>query len=302
MNQNQKRKRAQKQEPKPKDDLVEQSVVSEKIIDNYWPEKVEIAIKDFLSIDHTHLSYLLDTYVKDKIKKGVLDDTIDDGYENELKEKMSVSLFTTSITKKERIYNMSIKAPMKRLIEAIMFKYKLVRDDIDVKTQIEDCASHIHDKFHRFNPSQGTKAYSYFGTIAKHYLQNKKKEAYTHKKSNLNYDDYTDVIDISNNYEIDDTPVETNIVDLFQYMISMFEKNANNKLFNDNDRKLLNVIIELFKDHDEAFNGKKYEKGEIFSVILERTKMTKEEMAKSVSKLKNVYKEKKRQYINKERD
>lgn len=273
----------------------------EKIVDNYWSEKVEIAIKDFLSVDHTHLSYLLDNHIKSKIKNGDFDDTIDDGYENELKEKMKISLLTHSIVKKEKIYNSSIKAPMKRLIEAIMFKYKLVRDDIDVKTQIEDCASHIHDKFHRFDPSQGTKSYSYFGTIAKHYLQNKKKEAYAHKKSNLNYDDYTEIIDRSNNYEIDDQPVETNVVDLFQYMIGMFEKNSNNKLFNENDKKLLNTIIELFRDHDEAFNGKKYEKGEIFSVILERTRMTKEEMSKSVSKLKNLYKEKKKQYINGEK-
>src|SRR5574343_1471590 len=147
MNQNQKKKRAQEQAPKQKVDLVEQNIIQDKIVDNYWPEKVEIAIKDFLSIDHTHISYLLETYTKEKVKKGVVDETIDDGYENELKEKMRVSLFTTSITKKERLYNSSIKAPMKRLIEAIMFKYKLVRDDIDVKTQIEDCASHIHDKF-----------------------------------------------------------------------------------------------------------------------------------------------------------
>jgi len=291
------------------------SIVADKHKEEYWFEDTEEAVKEFLLLDFTYLDNKLNIYREEKLKRHNNDDTIEDGYINEMEEKIRISLLHSSKIKKERIYQSRIKHPIKRLVENIMFKYNLIRDDVDIKTQQDDCTSHVFDKFHKFDPEQNTKSFSYFGTIAKHYMQNKKKESYLLKKKSLNYEDYRDHVDEMHYYVLEEAPKDNGILQLFHHMIGVFEKNVNNKVFNENDKRLLNAIIEIFKEHDErsfddmgaeenlrseeSLIGNKYEKSEILNIVSDRAKLTKEETSKSLIKLKNLYREKKKDFLKK---
>ena len=140
---------------------------------------------------------------------------------------------------------------------------------------------------------------------------------------------------------------------MFGFMTKTFEKNMNNKALNDNDKKVLEAILALFKSHEaeragdddgieieeSATRGKlhplyrekfdrhdnekmkkvkvfksstsktsasdksliddnRYNKGSILDFISDRSKLSKEDMSKSLTKLRNLYKEKKKDFYN----
>ena len=320
----------------------------------YWTEDTEAAVKEYLSLDFDHLSSKLDAYLKSQIELGRYDPTIDDGYIAELKQRIEKSSSDKTQAKKEVIFRTRIRTPLNRLIENIIFSFKLFRYDIDVKTLHNDCMSHVYEKFYKFDPDQNTKSFSYFGTIAKHYLQNKKKDLDMLKSINLNYDDYRDEVDDRESYEldIDGSEASDELIELFGFMTKMFEKNMTNKALNDNDKKVLEAILALFKSHeaereanddegiDESvtkgmihslyrekydrhghvktrkvkalksdtsesspsdkslIDDNRYNKGSILDFIADRSKLSKEDMSKSLTKLRNLYKEKKKDFYN----
>lgn len=327
----------------------------------YWTEDTEAAVKEYLSLDFDHLTSKLDAYLKSQIELGKYDPTIDDGYMAELKLRIEKSSSDKTQAKKEVIFRTRIRTPLNRLIENIIFSFKLFRYDIDVKTLHNDCMSHVYEKFYKFDPDQNTKSFSYFGTIAKHYLQNKKKDLDMLKSINLNYDDYRDEVDDRESYEldIDGSEASDELIELFGFMTKMFEKNMTNKALNDNDKKVLEAILALFKSHEaereagddigldieesavkdkihslykekydrygdmktrktRAYKPKqtaeeimseasldksliddnRYNKGSILDFIADRSKLSKEDMSKSLTKLRNLYKEKKKDFYN----
>ena len=292
----------------------------------YWTEDTEAAVKEYLSLDFNHLSSKLGAYLKNQRAEGVYDPTIDDGYIEELKARIASSGTDGNQNQKEAIFRARIRVSLNRLIENIIFSFKLFRYDIDVKTLHNDCMSHVYEKFYKFDPDQNTKSFSYFGTIAKHYLQNRKKDLDILKSINLNYEDHAEEVDERQNYELKDGPeVPDEIIDLFNHMIVAFERNMSNKALNDNDRRVLDSILALFKSHgddkaeradlmraaieegadpmevsedmgNDVLDDNRYNKGNILDFILDRSKVTKDEMGKSLTKLRNLYKDEKKEF------
>lgn len=289
----------------------------------YWTEETEDAVKEYLALDYNHLQGKYDAYIKRQVASGNYDPTIDDGHAAELQANIKKSLGDKVQLRKEIIFRSKIKTPLNRLIENIIYKYKLFRYDVDVKTIHNECMSHVYEKFYKFDPDQNTKSFSYFGTIAKHYLQNRKKSTDAMKSINLNYDDHSEEVDSMLGEDAGESQASDEIMDLFNHMILAFEKNMNNKALNDNDKKVLDSILELFKSHghdvvehdspdasktltawqkskkNDVLDDNKYSKSNIFDFISDRSKLSKGDMSKSLTKLRNLYKEKRKDFYNK---
>ena len=280
----------------------------------YWTEDTEMAVKEYLALDYDHIASKMDSYLRQQMELDSYDPTIDDGYMAELRSRMEGSVTDENQRRKERIFRGRIRTPLNRLVENIIFSFKLFRYDIDVKTLHNDCMSHVYEKFYKFDPDQNTKSFSYFGTIAKHYLQNKKKDLDTMKTINLSYDDHHEEVDGRQNYEIDSPKASDELIELFEFMIVEFENNINNKALNYNDRKVLEAILALFKSHspkshddsadpsdptdNSLMDDLRYNKGNILDFIMDRSELAKDDMQKSLTKLRNLYKEKKKEFYN----
>jgi hypothetical protein len=138
------------------------------------------------------------------------------------------------------------------------------------------------------------------------------------------------LVDERENYELGDAAESDEMMDLFNHMVIAFEKNMNNKALNDNDKKVLDSILVLFKGHgdqkltsdeleelrktngakyavsgaqrfDANIDDNRYSKGNILDFIADRSKLSKEDMSKSLTKLRNLYKEKKKDFYNKDK-
>jgi len=78
----------------------------------------------------------------------------------------------------EKIFEEILYPKLRHMVENIMFKYHLFDSTQSIEEQINDTLSFIMIKFTKFNPNKGFKAYSYFGTVAKHYMMMKKQIIY----------------------------------------------------------------------------------------------------------------------------
>ena len=114
------------------------------------------------------------------------------------------------------IYKKFLDYPFHKLIENLINTYKLTSDRVCFKDLQSDTISFLHDKFDKFDPEKG-RAYSYFGTIAKHRLQAIRIDENKDKNRNYSYENaYNDLGD-DERYSYTEKIYETNIlVDLYK--------------------------------------------------------------------------------------
>jgi hypothetical protein len=131
----------------------------------YWTEDTEKAVIEFLNNDCNYFQVKLEKYF-DECKKKKLNPDYE--YVEQLQEKYEWACGSDINFKKELIYKKHIHKPLNRLIENIIFNFKLFRPGVDIKTIQSDCLSFVYGKFANFNPDKNAKSFSFFGTIAKH--------------------------------------------------------------------------------------------------------------------------------------
>ena len=87
-------------------------------------------------------------------------------------EEEAVIRFLESEDTNERnlIFNEWLKAPLDKMIEAIIRRYKLYRKGETYEELHSDTVSFLMTNVHKFEAGRGKKAYSYFGTISKNYI------------------------------------------------------------------------------------------------------------------------------------
>ena len=76
---------------------------------------------------------------------------------------------STDPIEKNRIFSQSIYLPLYKLSENLIHTFKFYHTDVedleDLKLEVVTMV--VEEKLHRFDPTLGFKAYSYFGTIIK---------------------------------------------------------------------------------------------------------------------------------------
>lgn len=268
----------------------------------YWTEETEAAIKDFLNLDVVYLTKKLEKHQEKKKRyKIAADITIDDGYEADLKHRIEQSTTPEVLEKKDKIFKKHIEKPLYRLVESIIFTYELFSNDVDVKTLQKICVTHLYLKFGNFDPEKGTKSYSYYGTVAKHYLQNRRKNLYESRNSNLNWEDHKDEADQIEQYEMDFENEDDELFEFVAFISESFEEDINKKGLSTNDLKVVNTIIEMFENAD-MFEDDEYNKAKIHEYIKDTTKLSSRELAYSLGRIKKSYFQKKFEYIRKKEE
>ena len=153
-------------------------------------------------------------------------------------------------------------------------------------------------KIEKFNPKTGAQAFSYLGTIAKHYLMGEQRNAYKFIKSNIDIDENIDEASEKPdyNYEMgDEENLDINF-EMFQEVISNLEKGIelkSSKMTLD-DIKVAEAIVILFKSHHLVGY---YNKNKIYFYLKEQTRLNTKEITSSIKKLKKHYELMKANYL-----
>ena len=216
-------------------------------------------------------------------------------------EEEAVVKFLESTDESERniIFNEWLKAPLDKMIESIIRRYKLYRKGETFEELHSDTVSFLMTKVHRFEAGRGKKAYSYFGTISKNYILGLliKDEKYLRQTSSYEdmanefeeREDLTYVID-NDGFVMDDF-----IIKLIEGIKE--EMNDENlppkKKLNDNEKKVGFALIYILENWETAFEtmegGSKYNKNSVLETMRNYTLLSTKDIRIAMKRYKDLY-------------
>lgn len=208
-------------------------------------------------------------------------------------------LASTDDAERNLIYNQWLKEPLDKMIESIIRRYKLYRKGETFEDLHSDTLSFLMTKAHKFENARGKKAYSYYGTICKHYILGLliKDEKYT--KQTASYEDISS--DIEERKELtyvideDDFSMDDFLAKLIAGIKKELEEDpAAKKKLSENEKKVGYALVEILQNWETAFDtmhgGPKYNKNSILETMRNYTNLSTKDIRLAMRKFKEMYK------------
>jgi len=188
----------------------------------------------------------------------------------------------------DRLFENMIYEPLKKLVENIMFTYKIYIPGLTPEEQIMDTISFIAWKMRKFDPSKQTKSFSYYGTIAKNYMM-----AQSIKQNKM----FDNTIDIENviGFEFEQDLYENHEFEkeigsysfLFEIVANDLEKLMETDLkLEANTYKLCEAVIYLLKNY-QSINV--LNKRQFYFIAREFTGLSAKEITKAMKTIKETF-------------
>lgn len=186
---------------------------------------------------------------------------------------------------RNRIFTEHIYLPFYKLAENIIHTFKFYYTDVD---QIEDLKHEIvsvllEDKIDRFDPTNGAKAYSYFGTIVKRWLINYNNKNYKKLKQIGQFSEMEETYEPEVNEDVVSKKTISLLMDewikeMYLNLDILFEK--------DGDKKIADAILVVFKTRSDIDI---FKKKALYIYIREMTDCDTPSLTKVVNKLKEEW-------------
>lgn len=210
-------------------------------------------------------------------------------------QEQAVVKFLTSDSESERnkIYNESLKDPINKMVESIIRRYKLYRKDYEYEDVHGDTLSFLITKMHNFKPEKNKKAYSYFGTICKHYLLGQLIKDDKKLRTDVSYEDVYHRVEKMDkySYSIDsDKMLLSNFI--LEISASIKAEIAHSKL-SETELKVGDALTKILDNWETIFeqieSGNKYNKNLILSYVREITDLTTKDIRVGMRRFKKMY-------------
>jgi DNA-directed RNA polymerase specialized sigma24 family protein len=164
---------------------------------------------------------------------------------------------TTDSEERSRIYREKIHYGFFKLTENIIHTFKFYYTEVDnIEDLQHEVITFLLSKIHLYDSSKGTKAYSYFGTIAKRYLildnqKNYKKRVDASSLESIEEDE-------KHSYNMDESPYNERLSTFIDAFIDYCTENIFDLFPKENDAQIADAILELFRkrEHLDIFNKK----------------------------------------------
>ena len=158
---------------------------------------------------------------------------------------------------RSNIYRDEIHYAFFKLTENIIHTFKFYYTEVEnIEDLQHEIITFLLSKIHRFNPENGAKAYSYFGTITKRWLILYNQKNYKKRVDNIDIEVLEE--DENHSYELEDTqPIER-----LSYYIDEYVKYCTENIFimfpKSEDAQIADAVLELFRkrEHLDIFNKK----------------------------------------------
>tara|TARA_Y100000310_G_scaffold331460_1_gene405086 strand:+ start:801 stop:1541 length:741 start_codon:yes stop_codon:yes gene_type:complete len=203
-------------------------------------------------------------------------------------------LSTADEDKRNKIFNTHLRAPLNKMIESIIRRYKLYRKEYSYEDIHSDTLSFLATKMEKFQPSKNKKAYSYFGTICKNYLLGQLLKADKRMKSDLSYEDMYKTVEEMDDYvySIEDTE-KTPLEEFIKEISGSIKEEMKEIKITENEKRVGDALIVVLDNWETIFeqveSGNKYNKNLILSYIRELSGLTTKDIRVSMRRYKKIY-------------
>jgi len=199
------------------------------------------------------------------------------------------------------IYNQWLRAPFDKMIESIIRRYKLYRKGVSFEDLHSDTLSFLITKADKFEKTSGKKAYSYYGTICKHYIlgllikdDGNLKQLYSYEDLSQSYLD--DREDLQYEMEDRDYTVDKFINKLTGNIKTEIENNDNlpvKKRLNENEIKVGYALIDILENWEQTLDvmngGSKFNKNSVLETMRNYTNLSTKDIRSSMKRYKDIY-------------
>jgi len=214
-------------------------------------------------------------------------------FTKETDEAIKLFLSTQDETKKKAIFQESIRPAFEKLIENLIFVYGFYNID-NIDTLKMESLSNLYEMLPKFDPTKGTKGFSYFNVVAKNWFIHKTREKA--KKARVENELHVDVDheSISEDPNFIVAPYEAQIEEREKWL--MFYKAMDSwhqKLTKKTERQVLEAVIFIMKNPDlvPIFNKKA-----VYLYLRELTSLNTKQVVVNLKKIKMLYEEWQEEY------
>jgi hypothetical protein len=151
---------------------------------------------------------------------------------------------------RDKIFRDKIYYPFYKLVENIIHTFKFYYTDVDdiEDLKLEIVSVLVEEKIHRFDPTNGAKAFSYFQTIVKRWLINYNNRNYKKVLQVGTFDEMVDSWETENEFEHERVITLSALIDNFvkqsyEGMDTIFPK--------DYEQKVADAVLTLFKSRGD---------------------------------------------------
>jgi hypothetical protein len=197
------------------------------------------------------------------------------------------------------IYNEWLKYPFNVMIDSIIRRYKLYRKDYSFDDLHADTLSYLILKVDKFDTTQGKRAYSYYGTICKHYILGLMIKDVKYLNQTSDFDASMSKINEQSEYtyHLSDTDyqlsdfIESVSVDIKNELLG--EGPETKKKMTENERKVGEALVYILDNWEDIFEnldgGAKYNKNTILATIRGYTGLITKDIRISMRRYKKIY-------------
>lgn len=209
---------------------------------------------------------------------------------------------------RDKIYNEHLRAAFNTMVESIIRRYKLYRKTHSFENLHSDTLSYLMLKADKFKPEKGKRAYSYYGTICKHYILGLLIKDEKHINQTLDFS--TSISKVHENddfvYQLPETDYELSdfietISEEIQYELD--NEGDEKKKMTDNERKVGEALIYILDDWETLFaslnGGSKFNKNSMLGTIREYTGLITKDIRIAMRRYKTIYRLTKTEKIDK---
>lgn len=187
---------------------------------------------------------------------------------------------------KEKIFTDEIRPPMMKLIENLMYLKGFYKID-DPDTLASDALAALYETIPKFDPSKGTKAFSYFNVVTRNWFISKIREK---KKRSRQIADTSYSIDhdiVKNDSSVVLSSHEDEVIEK-EFKLSLFRnmEKWRSILKKKQELQVLDAIVFLMQNPDLVSI---YSKKAVFVYIKEMTNLTTKQVNHHMTRLKELY-------------
>jgi len=191
---------------------------------------------------------------------------------------------TDSLSQRTKLYVEHIQPAFDELVDKIVYTYKFTSlENIDVLK--EDCKVWLTTILGKFDPSQGTKAFSYFSVVTKNWFTHKAKQQAKKNRREIEYDSMIREIEAVSSDDNEDLFDEQEEREFWTFLLVEI-KSWENPNLKPNEQKVLDAILTLMNNVDqiEIFNKKA-----IYLYMREITGLNTKQIVSCLNKMREKY-------------
>ena len=202
---------------------------------------------------------------------------------------------TEDAPERHKIFHDKIRPAFEKLIENLIYVYGFYSID-DVDTLKKDCLTNLYETLPKYDPTKGTKGFSYFNVVAKNWFIQKTREKNKRNKleSELYYDLDHEAVKNDPNFSV--SPHE-DILQEREFWIRFYEEmdSWREKLTKKSEKQVLEAVIFLMRNPDLVTI---YNKKAVYLYLRELTGLNTKQVVVNLKKIKSLFTKWKEVYVS----